>query len=128
MVFLGKHASVDELLRCCDLFLLPSENESFGLAALEAMACGSPVVATRAGGLPELIEDGASGRLFSVGDVDAMGDAATTILSDNATWRRMSAAARETAVTRFSAERVVPVYEAFYRSILAERPEPVLAE
>ena len=127
VLFLGKHVAVDELLRCCDLFLLPSESESFGLAALEAMACGSPVVASRTGGLAEVVADGVSGHLLPVGDVEAMGDAAAAILSDQATWRRMSAAAREIAVTRFSAERIVPVYEAFYREIIAGRPEPVLA-
>ncbi len=127
VLFLGKHVAVDELLRCCDLFLLPSESESFGLAALEAMACGSPVVASRSGGLAEVVADGVSGHLLPVGDVDAMGDAAVAILSDQATWRGMSAAAREIAVTRFSAERIVPVYEAFYREIIAGRPEPVLA-
>jgi N-acetyl-alpha-D-glucosaminyl L-malate synthase BshA len=128
VTFLGKHASVDELLRCCDLFLLPSESESFGLAALEAMACGSPVVASLTGGLPEVVPEGVAGHLLPVGDVAGMGDAAAAILSDNATWRRMSAAARAVAVDRFSAERVVPVYEAFYREILAAQPEPVLAK
>ena len=126
--FLGKHASVDELLRCCDLFLLPSESESFGLAALEAMACGSPVVASRTGGLPEVVAEGVAGHLLPVGDVEGMADAAAAILSDNATWRRMSTAAREIAVDRFAAERVVPVYEAFYREILEGQPAPVMAK
>jgi N-acetyl-alpha-D-glucosaminyl L-malate synthase BshA len=128
VTFLGKHASVDELLRCCDLFLLPSESESFGLAALEAMACGSPVVASRIGGLPEVVEEGVAGHLLSVGDVEGMVDAAATILSDNAVWQRMSAAARQVAVERFDAERVVPVYESYYREILEGQSVPALAK
>ncbi len=127
VLFLGKHASVDELFRCCDLFLLPSESESFGLAALEAMACASPVVATRVGGLVELVPDGVAGHLLPVGDVEAMGEAATAILSDHGTWRRMSTAARQIAVERFSAERVVPVYESYYREILEGRAVAALA-
>jgi N-acetyl-alpha-D-glucosaminyl L-malate synthase BshA len=127
VTFLGKHASVDELLRCCDLFLLPSQSESFGLAALEAMACGSPVVGSRTGGLPEVVTEGEAGHLLPVGDVEGMADAAVAILSDNPTWRRMSAGGRAIAVERFAAERVVPVYEAFYREILAGQRMPALA-
>ncbi|MSR36680.1 MAG: N-acetyl-alpha-D-glucosaminyl L-malate synthase BshA [Gemmatimonadetes bacterium] len=119
VLFLGKHASVDELLSCCDLFLLPSESESFGLAALEAMSCGSPVVASRTGGLPEVVTQGEAGFLLEVGDTAGMAEAGIRILSDNATWRRMSAAARDIAVTRFAAEKVVPVYEELYREVLA---------
>jgi N-acetyl-alpha-D-glucosaminyl L-malate synthase BshA len=128
VTFLGKHASVDELLRCCDLFLLPSESESFGLAALEAMACGSPVVAARTGGLPEVVAEDVAGHLLPVGDVEGMADAAASILSDNAKWRRLSAGARQIAVERFAAERVVPVYEAFYREILEGQRVPALAK
>ncbi len=118
VVFVGKHSSVDELLACADLFLLPSETESFGLAALEAMSCGAPVVASRVGGVPEVVEDGVSGALLPVGDVAGMAEAATDILQDGARWRRMSEAARAVATDRFSVDRVVPVYEEFYRSVL----------
>lgn len=128
VLFLGRHDSVDELLRCCDLFLLPSESESFGLAALEAMACGSPVIATRAGGLVEVIPEGVAGHLFPVGDVEAMGDAAVSVLSDGSRWRSMSVAAREIAVERFSAERIVPVYEAYYRDVVAGLALPPIAK
>jgi len=119
VVFLGKHDSVDELLACADLFLLPSESESFGLAALEAMACGTPVVATRVGGLPEVVPDGEAGYLLGVGDVDGMADAALALLGDRALWRRASRAARAVAVERFSADRVVPLYERHYESVLS---------
>jgi L-malate glycosyltransferase len=118
VLFLGKHTSVDELLSCADLFLLPSESESFGLAALEAMACGAPVVATRVGGLPEVVADGEAGFLFPLGDVDGMAEAAAAILEDEARWREMSETARRIAVERFDTDRVVPVYEAYYREIL----------
>ena len=119
VLFLGKHASVDELLSCADLFLLLSESESFGLAALEALACGAPVVASNAGGLPEVVDEGESGYLLPVGDVEGMAAAASAILSDGALWRRMSAHARESSVSRYSADRVVPIYEEFYREILS---------
>jgi L-malate glycosyltransferase len=118
VVFLGKHTSVDELLACADLFLLPSESESFGLAALEAMACGAPVVASRVGGLPEVVEDGKSGFLLPVGDVEGMARAAGDILTDAELWESMSRASRRRAVEVFDAKRIVPIYEAFYRELL----------
>ena len=127
VLFLGKHASVDELLSCCDLFLLPSESESFGLAALEAMASGSPVVASRAGGLPEVVVEGEAGHLLDVGDIEGMAEAGARILGDRTEWRRMSAAAREIAVSRYAAEKVVPLYEDVYREVLEGVGKPVAA-
>ncbi|HEX5872357.1 MAG TPA: N-acetyl-alpha-D-glucosaminyl L-malate synthase BshA, partial [Longimicrobium sp.] len=94
VIFLGKQDSVAELLACADLLLLPSASESFGLVALEAMASGVPVVASNAGGLPEVVEDGVAGYLGEIGDVEAMAEAAVSILSDDRTWVRMSNAAR----------------------------------
>jgi N-acetyl-alpha-D-glucosaminyl L-malate synthase BshA len=117
LLFLGKHAAVEELLACADLFLLPSESESFGLAALEAMACGVPVVASRVGGLPEVVGDEA-GVLLALGDAEGMGDAAFEILSDPVRWARMSLAARHVATERFSSERIVPIYEDWYARVV----------
>ncbi|MEQ1857752.1 MAG: N-acetyl-alpha-D-glucosaminyl L-malate synthase BshA, partial [Longimicrobiales bacterium] len=84
VLYLGRHTSVEELLSCADLFLLPSASESFGLAALEAMSCGAPVVASNAGGLPEVVEHGVSGYLLPVGAIDEMAQAGIRILSDDA--------------------------------------------
>lgn len=118
VVFLGKHASVDELLSCADLFLLPSESESFGLAALEAMACGTPVVASRVGGLPEVIGDGVGGYLCEVGDVQGMAEAGIRILSDDVLRQQLATDGRAHAIEAFAADRVVPKYEEYYRRIL----------
>ena len=118
VLFLGKHASVDELLSCADLFLLPSEKESFGLAALEAMACGAPVVASSVGGLPEVIDHEETGFLFDVGAVDEMAEAGVRLLSDDVLHGRVAEAARATAVERFSARSVVPLYEALYERVI----------
>jgi N-acetyl-alpha-D-glucosaminyl L-malate synthase BshA len=119
VLFLGRQDSVAELLACADLFLLPSESESFGLSALEAMATGVPVVATRVGGLPEVVEDGESGFLAEVGDIEAMAAAGARVLGDTETWRRHSAAAWAGAL-RFKVERVVPLYEQLYERVIAE--------
>ena len=118
VVFLGKHAAVEELLPCADLFLLPSESESFGLAALEAMASGAPVVASSVGGLPEVVPHGEAGYLMEVGDVDGMTRGALEILGDPERWKAFSEAARAVAVERFSASRVVPIYEDFCEGVI----------
>lgn len=117
--FLGKQDSVAELMACADLMLLPSQSESFGLSALEAMASGVPVVATRAGGLPEVVEEGVTGHLGEIGDVDAMADSAISILGDDETWARMSADARRLAIERFGANAIVPQYERYYERVIA---------
>jgi N-acetyl-alpha-D-glucosaminyl L-malate synthase BshA len=120
VLFLGRHGSVEEILSCADLFLLPSESESFGLAALEAMACGAPVVASQAGGLPEVVADGVTGYLLPVGAVDEMAEAGVRVLSDEALAKQLSEAARALTVERFSAEAIVPRYEALYDRVLSE--------
>jgi N-acetyl-alpha-D-glucosaminyl L-malate synthase BshA len=117
--FLGKQDRVHELLPLADLMLMPSEMESFGLAALEAMACQTPAIATRVGGVPELITDGVDGLLFPVGDVDAMAAASIALLTDPDRHRAMRIAARKTAQDRFCSTRILPRYIEFYESLLA---------
>jgi N-acetyl-alpha-D-glucosaminyl L-malate synthase BshA len=115
---LGVQENVLPLLSIADLFLLPSEQESFGLAALEAMACEVPVVASNAGGLPEVIEHGVTGFLHPVGDVEAMAASGVALLTEAALHRRIAAAAVRVVREQFCVERVVPMYEAHYRRVL----------
>ncbi len=119
--FLGKQDRVNELLPLADLLLMPSELESFGLAALEAMACKVPCIATRVGGVPELIDDGITGLLYNVGDVDAMAKGALSLLTDAPRLEEMRTAARKTAQTRFCSTLVLPQYIAYYEKIIAGR-------
>ncbi len=119
--FLGKQDRVHSLLPLADLMLMPSEMESFGLAALEAMACKSVAIATRVGGVTELIEDGVNGLLFNVGDVDAMTAGAIALLRDPERHQAMRDAARRTAQTQFCSTLVVPQYVKFYEEILGRK-------
>jgi L-malate glycosyltransferase len=116
--FLGKHDQVNQLLPAADLMLMPSEMESFGLAALEAMACEVPTIGTNVGGVSELIQDGVTGLLFPVGDVDAMAAAAAGLLQNRDRLREMARAGRQEAQRTYCASRVIPRYEEFYESIL----------
>lgn len=113
--FLGKIDTVAPLLAGADLFLLPSDRESFGLGALEALASGVPVIGANVGGLPEVVRSGETGFLASVGDVEAMADAAIDYLADEARWNRASTIAAADARERFGQAEIVRQYEDFYR-------------
>src|SRR5262249_12384227 len=116
--FLGKVDRVYEKLSIADLMLVPSELESFGLSALEAMACEVPTVATSVGGVTEVIERGRSGLLAAGGDVGAMARAAIAVLADESRLREMGKAARWEAQSRFCSSRIIPEYETFYERVL----------
>ncbi|MGA9670011.1 MAG: N-acetyl-alpha-D-glucosaminyl L-malate synthase BshA [Terracidiphilus sp.] len=119
--FMGKQERVNELLPLADILLMPSELESFGLAALEAMACKVPSVATRVGGVPELIDDGITGLLYPVGDIDAMASGALGLLRDPERLEAMRDAGRRNAQTRFCSTLVVPHYVRYYEQVLANQ-------
>jgi L-malate glycosyltransferase len=121
VVFLGKIDAVAPLLADADLFLLPTDRESFGLSALEALATGVPVVGAAVGGLTEVVRDGVTGALRPVGDIDAMAAAAVTILRDDARRAAMGVAAAADARARFSQDAIVAQYEALYERAVAAR-------
>ena len=115
------------MISLADLFILTSKNESFGLAALEAMSAGVPVIGTTAEGLPELVRSEETGYLLPVGDVEGMARRSIEILSDSKRYAAMSEAARRDAIERFDAQRVIPLYEDFYGRVLGQPvrvPEP----
>jgi len=118
VLFLGKQDRINEKLGVADVILMPSELESFGLAALEAMACEVVPIATRVGGVPEVIEHEVSGFLAGVGDVDTMARYAIDLLGDESWLRRMGKASRKAAQSQFCSSRIIPQYEEFYRRIL----------
>ena len=122
VTFLGKQDRIHKLLPDMHVLLLPSEMESFGLVALEAMACGVPPVATRVGGVPELITDGVDGYLEAVGDIHAQAGRVVQLLKNEELYRQISTAARGTAEARFCSSRIIPEYEAYYREILGRGP------
>ncbi len=118
VLFLGKQDQVAPICAAADLFLLPSEKESFGLVALEAMACGVPVVGSTAGGIPEVVRHGETGYLASVGDVDSMVDYARTLLTDDALYARFSDASVKRAREVFHIDHRVQEYEDIYKAVL----------
>jgi L-malate glycosyltransferase len=122
--FLGKQDRIREKLALCDILLMPSELESFGLAALEGMACEVVPIATRSGGVPEVIDHGVTGYLADVGDVETMSRYAIELLSDESALRAMGKRARATCQARFCTSRIIPLYEDFYRKVLAQEPQP----
>ncbi len=115
--FLGKQNHVERIFPLAHVLLMPSELESFGLAALEGMACGVPPVATRVGGVPELITDGEDGFLEAPGDVAAQARRVAQLLLDESLHARVSSAARQTAETRFCTSKIIPLYEDYYKQI-----------
>src|SRR5205807_5857056 len=118
VIFLGKREQVYEKLGIADILLLPSELESFGLAALEAMACEVVPIATDIGGVPEVIEHGKSGYLAKIGDIETMARYAIEILSDESRLRKMGKECRDAARARFCTSKIIPQYEEFYRRVL----------
>src|SRR5690349_16236198 len=119
--FVGKQPRIVDYLSASDVLLLPSEQESFGLAALEAMACEVPVVASRVGGLPEVVTDDETGFLSPVGDVDKMATDAARLLSDEKLRHDMGQAAREFAIDRYCTDCVIPEYISFYEQVIAKK-------
>ena len=117
--FLGKQDAIEELLAICDLFIIPSENESFGLAALEAMACEVPVISSNGGGLPEVNLHGITGFVSAVGDVEDMATNAILLLQDEELLRQFSANALAQA-RKFDIDNILPQYEAYYRAVLEQ--------
>jgi N-acetyl-alpha-D-glucosaminyl L-malate synthase BshA len=124
VTFLGKQNQVQEILSVCDLFLMPSETESFGLAALEAMACELPVISSNAGGIPELNVDGETGFLCNVGDVATMAEKAIYLLEDETRLAQFKENAKKRAEL-FDINQIVPLYEAFYEKVLANQPKAI---
>jgi N-acetyl-alpha-D-glucosaminyl L-malate synthase BshA len=119
--FIGKQLNFVEVLQNSDVFLLPSETEGFGLAGLEALSCGVPVVASRVGGIPEVVEDGENGFLHPVGEISSMAQSVIHLLRDASLYRRMSAAARQMVERKWQMEPMVSRYENYYRQILDSR-------
>jgi len=123
VAFLGKQESFSELLAASDVFLLPSEQESFGLAALEALSCGVPVVASNIGGIPELVEHGETGYLAPAGEVGTMAAHVLNLVRDPARWQSFSRRARERVLERFQLAPAIDRYEALYQRLVAAKPQ-----
>src|ERR1044071_6457256 len=119
--FVGKQPRIVDYLSASDVLLLPSEQESFGLAALEAMACEVPVIASHVGGLPEVVNDGTDGCLAEVGDIEKMSACAARLVSDDKLRREMGQRARESAITRYRTDCVIPQYIDFYEQVMAKQ-------
>ncbi len=120
VIFLGTQDYIENLLGCADLFLLPSSEESFGLAALEAMSCQTPVIGSNIGGIPEVVADGETGFLHPVGAIDSMAESVLTLLSDSVKLDQFAKAARQRARDLFSDEKIIPQYEQFYKDISSQ--------
>jgi L-malate glycosyltransferase len=117
----GKRANIYDYIGIADLSLLPSELESFGLAALEAQACEVPVIASRVGGIPEVVTDGESGFLSDVGDTEKMSNDVLVLLNNEELSKKFGARGRELSVARYNAEKIIPQYIAFYEKVLGAK-------
>jgi N-acetyl-alpha-D-glucosaminyl L-malate synthase BshA len=120
VIFVGKQPRIIDYLSAADVLLLPSETESFGLSALEAMACEVPVVASNVGGLPEVVEDGVTGFLCPVGDVDAMAEKAYQLLTNSDMNRTFAERGRARAIKNFHTDMIIPQYERYYERVLSQ--------
>ena len=116
--FLGKQDGLVEILASSDLFLIPSQSESFGLAALEAMSCGLPVISSSVGGLPELVRHNETGYIAEIGDVSRMAKYSIELLSNEKKYKMFSDNARLRAVNKFDKDKVIPLYEEYYKQIM----------
>ncbi len=116
--FLGKQDGLVEILNCADLFLIPSQSESFGLSALEAMACGLPVVSSSVGGLPELIKHNETGYIAEIGDIDRMARYVIDLFTNERKYNLFSENSRTRAVEYFDKNKIIPQYEEYYKRIL----------
>ena len=119
--FLGEQEYIGQLMNCADLFFLPSEQESFGLVALEAQSCGVPVIGAATGGLPEVVEDGKTGFLLPVGDISGMAEKSLELLSKSDQYEAFHQEARKRVLDSFDSKSIIPQYEAFYEEILNKR-------
>ena len=116
--FLGKQEGLVEILNAADVFLIPSQSESFGLSALEAMSCGLPVVSSSVGGLPELVAHNECGYIAEIGDIDRMAKYVIDLLTNEKKYKLFSENARNRAVEKFEISKIVPMYEQYYEDIL----------
>ncbi|MCL5034744.1 MAG: N-acetyl-alpha-D-glucosaminyl L-malate synthase BshA [Bacteroidetes bacterium] len=121
--FLGKQTLLPEILSASDLMLMPSQSESFGLSALEAMSCSVPVVSSSTGGLPELVLHGETGFIAEIGDVNRMAKYAIDLLSDERKWQLFSQNSRKRAEDKFNVEQIIPLYERLYERAISETRE-----
>ena len=118
VIYLGTQHYIENLLGCADIFLIPSGEESFGLAALEAMSCKTPVIGSQIGGIPEVVDHNINGFLHPLGDVDAMAESALELLTQDSLLVEFKEAARQKAIKNFDAHKIIPLYESFYQEVL----------
>ena len=118
--FLGKQDGLVEILASSDLFLIPSQSESFGLAALEAMSCGLPVISSSVGGLPELVRHNETGYIAEIGDINRMAKYSIELLTNEKKYKLFSENARQRALNKFDKNKVIPIYEEYYKQTLSK--------